>query len=68
MSSGCLRSREKLHTRAEVYELIRSASWKNRPHDVGDSSWTRPGEQRNLIGQMDLIEITELCRHSGGAA
>jgi hypothetical protein len=34
----------------------------------GDSSWTRAGEQRNLIGQMGLIEITEFCRHSCGAA
>jgi hypothetical protein len=34
----------------------------------GDSSWTRAGEQRNLIGQMSLIEIAEFCRHSGGGA
>jgi hypothetical protein len=33
----------------------------------GDSSWTRAGEQRNLIGQMGLIEIAEFCRHSCGA-
>jgi hypothetical protein len=34
----------------------------------GDSPWTRAGEQRNLIGQMGLIEIAEFCRHSCGAA
>jgi len=34
----------------------------------GDSSWTRPGEQRNLIGQMSLIEITEFRGHPGGVA
>ena len=33
----------------------------------GDSSWTRAGEQRNLVGQMGLIEIAEFCRHSCGA-
>jgi hypothetical protein len=33
----------------------------------GDSSWTRAGEQGNLIGQMGLIEIAEFCRHSYGA-
>ena len=32
-----------------------------------DSSRTRASEQRNLIGQMGLIEIAELCRHSCGA-
>jgi len=32
-----------------------------------DSSGTRAGEQRNLIGQMGLIEIAEFCRHSCGA-
>jgi len=34
----------------------------------GDSSGIGAGEQRNLIGQMGLIEIAELCRHSCGAA
>ena len=34
----------------------------------GDSSWTRAGEQRNLISQMGLIEIAEFCRHLCGAA
>src|ERR1700674_3874501 len=34
----------------------------------GDLSGTRAGEQRNLIGQMGLIEIAELCRYSRGAA
>jgi hypothetical protein len=34
----------------------------------GDSSGTRASEQRNLIGQMCLIEIAEFCRHSCGAA
>jgi hypothetical protein len=33
----------------------------------GDSSRTRAGEQRNLIGQMGLIEIAEFRRHSCGA-
>jgi hypothetical protein len=33
----------------------------------GDSSWTRAGEQRNLVGQMGLIEIAEFCRHPCGA-
>src|ERR1700674_1969356 len=34
----------------------------------GDSSGTRAGEQRNLIGQMSLIEIAEFGRQLCGAA